>query len=98
MTEAHPAHSTGGASRVGGGDLLPLVSRIGFWTSGRQTLPNRITEELPVIRQESAQSRWIPLNVIHAFVWWRSSTVSREERELQTGHLWLRHPPSTRLR
>ena len=35
MTEAHPAHSTGGASRVGGGDLLPLVSRIGFWTSGR---------------------------------------------------------------
>jgi len=36
MTEAHPAHSTGGASRVGG-DLLPLVSRIGFWTSGQQT-------------------------------------------------------------
>jgi len=27
MTEADPAHSTGSASRVGGGDLLPLVSR-----------------------------------------------------------------------
>ena len=37
MNEAHPAHSIGGASRVGGGDLLPLVSRIGFWTSGQQT-------------------------------------------------------------
>jgi len=40
MTEAHPAHSTGGASRVGGGDLLPLVSGIDFWTSGGQSGSN----------------------------------------------------------
>jgi hypothetical protein len=41
MTEAHPAHSTGGASRAGGGDLLPLVSRIGFWTNGILTCLGR---------------------------------------------------------
>ena len=41
-------------SRVGGGDLLPLVSRIGFWTSGRQPFPHPIMEELPVSRQEFA--------------------------------------------
>jgi hypothetical protein len=75
MTEAHPAHSTGGASRVGGGDLLPLVSRIGFWTSGRQTLPNRITEELPVIRQDHWQNRGMPLhvNMISCLPWKKSS-------------------------
>jgi hypothetical protein len=59
--------------------------------------PDHAAPNDAALRPSRVERIQLSLLLLHALVWWTFSTVRREEWELQTGHLWLRHPPSARL-